>query len=287
MVLIWPLSLVGLIAAAAVAAWALIRPGRQEAIVGSLSVWRKALASLDRSARRSSRRVSAAWLLLLGGAVAGILGLARPVLETHGRARDLAVSLCISAELGPQGLADMTAAARGLLGRLGTRDRVRLVLPAELGGTAGPLSPAETDERIAQLPLLAAAADDIAMPTDPQDVQHVYRFVPACRAAGADGPAPAGPQTTVITISDHLADGTIDAIGAAAMPAGTGEQAAQAKPPAPRSAAADPPARGVNEKSNFLSVLAHCGSIGFLRAARAVAGPATRAPAPRKGKGYG
>jgi len=229
MVLIWPLSLVGLIAAAAVAAWALIRPGRQEAIVGSLGVWRKALASLDRSAKRSSRRISAAWLMLLCGAVAGIFGLARPVFETQGQARDVAVSLCVSAELGPRGLADMTAAARQLLGRLGEHDRVRLVLPAELGGATGPLSPAEAGERIAKLPLVAVAAADLSMPVDPQDVQHVYRFVPACQAATIGDPRPAGPETTVIAVADHLPDGTIDAIGAAALPAGAGGQIGQAE----------------------------------------------------------
>jgi len=227
MVFIWPLSLVGLIVAAAVAAWALIRPGRQEAIVGSLAVWQKALASLDRSAKRSSRRISAAWLMLLAGAVAGILGLARPVFQTAGQARDVAVSLAVSAELGPQGLADMTAAARRLLGRLGVHDRVRLVLPAELGGSSSALSPAEAGERIAKLPLLAAAAADLSMPVDPQDVQHVYRFVPACLAAPLGGLRPAGPETTVIAIGDHLADLTIDAIGAVALPPGAGGQSGQ------------------------------------------------------------
>jgi len=218
MMFIWPLSLVGLIAAAAVAAWALIRPGRQEAIVGSLAVWQKALASLDRSAKRSSRRISAAWLMLLGGAVAGILGLARPVFQTAGEARDVAVSLAVSAELGPRGLADMTAAATRLLGRLGARDRVRLELPAELGGASGPLSPADAGRRIAGLPLPAAAAADLSMPADARDVQHVYRFVPACLAAPLDGPRAAGPHTTVIAIGEHLADLTIDAIGAVALP---------------------------------------------------------------------
>ena len=227
MVFIWPLSLVGLIAAAAVAAWALIRPGRQEAIVGSLAVWQKALASLDRSAKRSSRRISAAWLMLLAGAVAGLLGLARPVFQTAGQARDVAVSLAVSAELGPQGLADMTAAARRLLGRLGVHDRVRLVLPAELGGSSSALSPAEAGERIAKLPLLAAAAADLSMPVDPQDVQHVYRFVPACLAAPLGGLRPAGPKTTVIAIGDHLADLTIDAIGAVSLPPGAGGQSGQ------------------------------------------------------------
>ena len=143
MVFIWPLSLVGPVAAAAVAVWALLRPGRQEAIVGSLAVWQKALASLDRSAKRSSRRVSAAWLMLLGGAVAGILGLARPVFQTQGQTRNVAVSLAPSAELGRAGLDEMTAAAGRLLARMDGGDRVRLVLPACLGGLTEPLSLAD------------------------------------------------------------------------------------------------------------------------------------------------
>jgi hypothetical protein len=221
MVFIWPLSLVGLAVAAAVAAWALIRPGRQEAVVGSLAVWQKALASLDRSAKRSSRRISAAWLMLLGGAVAGILGLSRPVYQTAGQARDVAVSLAVSAELGPRGLADMTAAASRLMGRLDAHDRVRLVLPAELGGPSGTLSPAEAAGRIAKLPLLAAAGADLAMPVVPKDVQHVYRFVTACL------PAPPGPGTTVVVIGDHLAGGTIEAIGAVTLPPDAGGRSGQ------------------------------------------------------------
>jgi len=61
------------------------------------------------------------------------------------------------------------------------------------------------------------------MPAVPQDVQHVYRFVPA----GLGGQT--GPETTVITVGQHLAKGTIDAIGAAALPAGAGGQNGQAQ----------------------------------------------------------
>ena len=221
MVFIWPLSLVGLLAAAAVAVWALLRPGRQEAIVGSLAVWQKALATLDRSAKRSSRRVSAAWLMLAGGAVAGILGLARPVLQTQGYTRSVAVSLAPSAELGRAGLDEMTAAARRLLARMDAGDRVRLVLPACLGGTIEPLSPADADGRISQLPLLPAAAGDLAIPPAPRGVEHVYRFAPAALDA------PAGPRTTVIAISPHLPALTIDAIGAAPVVAAPAVTAGQ------------------------------------------------------------
>lgn len=221
MVFIWPLSLVGLLAVAAIAAWALLRPGRQEATVGSLAVWRKALASLDRSAKRSSRKASAAWVMLLGGAVAGILGLARPLFQTQTPARNVAVSLAPSAELGRAGLDEMTSAAGRLLSRMNGGDRIRLMLPACLGGTTDPLSPADAADRIRQLPLLPAAAGDLAMTPLPKGVQHAYRFVPA-------GLAPeGGPRTTVIVIPTHMPDLTIDAIGAAPVesaPAGTSRE---------------------------------------------------------------
>ncbi len=213
MMFIWPLSLVGLLVVAAVAVWALLRPGRQEAVVGTLAVWRKALASLDRSAKRSSRKVSVAWVMLLGGAVAGVLGLARPVFQTQTPARNVAISLAPSAELGRAGLDEMTSAAGSLLARMNGGDRIRLVLPACLGGTTEPLSPTDAAARISQLPLLPAAGSDLAISPDSQDVDHVYRFATA-------GLAPAsGPRTTVIAISPHLPDITIDAIGAALVEA--------------------------------------------------------------------
>ena len=229
MELLWPISLVGLAPAVVVALWALMRPGRQEAVVGSLAVWQKALAALDRSAKRSSRRISAGWLLLLAGAVAALLGLSRPVVQTHGQARHVAIALTPSAELGDAGLAQMTAAAEALLARLAPGDRVQLILPECLGGAAPAASPQEARERIARLGLLAAPADKLTMPPAPGDIQRVYRFAPAGLAA------PAGPRTTTIAVAENLPAVTIDAIGAAPIGTAAGEPNTPATSPAARS----------------------------------------------------
>jgi hypothetical protein len=211
MVLVWPLSLLGLLLTAAVAAWALFRPSRQLAVVGTLALWQKALDALDRSARRSSRRVNASWVLLLLGSAAAVVALARPVASTSGQGRVVSLTVWPSAELaGKIGRAELPRAAGALLGRLGPADRVELLLPTILGGSAGLVSPAEAIRRVEDLPILPVAASEMSMPEARGDSQHTYWLIPA----GAR-PVPMGPRTTVIELATDLPAVDIQAAGAA------------------------------------------------------------------------
>ena len=103
MILAWPWSLLGLVAVGAAAAWALLRPGRQLAVVATLSLWRQAAASLDRVARRRARRVTASWVLLLLGAMTAVWSAARPLYRPSAPVRRVAVGLVPSAELAGEG----------------------------------------------------------------------------------------------------------------------------------------------------------------------------------------
>ena len=215
MVLIWPGSLLGLVLVGAVAAWALFRPSRHLAVVGSLALWEEALAALGRSARRRSRRITTSWLLLLAGAVAAAVALARPVANTHRPARRVRIAVRPGAELGgsPDALRE---AVGGLLGRLDDADRVRLLRPLMLGGASAWLSVAEAKAEAAGLPVLPAGAEQLAVPeADPEEEGgRTYRFGPAGSAA------PSGPGATAIDLPARLAEVTIDAVGASALGGG-------------------------------------------------------------------
>jgi len=210
MVLIWPGSLFGLIPAAAVAAWALFRPSRRLAVVGSLSLWREALAALDRSARRPARRITASWALLLAGAAAAVLGLARPVVHTEGLARRVSVAVYPSAELaGPAGPAALKDAVGALLDRLDSRDRVQWLRPVLLGGRGGDLTIQEARRELDALQLLPVPAREMLLPDASAESRHTYRFVPA----GTD--VPAGARVSIIELPVSLPAVTVDAVGAA------------------------------------------------------------------------
>ena len=211
-----PWSLLGLAAVAAAAAWALLRPGRQLAVVASVRLWQEAMASMDRSHRRRSRRVTSSWLVLLLGATLAVLAAAGPVYHAEVPARQVALVICPSAELAGEGMRDLRAEASTLLGRLDDNDRVTLVLPAILGGQQPPVSPRRAGDRVAALAAVAAARDELSIPPVEQAVQHVYEIVPAAAAVAA------APGVTRIEIPHDPTPATIDAIGAVQLP-GAGE----------------------------------------------------------------
>jgi len=195
MVLTSPLWLLGLLAVAAAAAWALWRPGRQLVDVGSVRLWEQALASLARSARRRTRRVTASWVLLLLGAAAGITALSGPVLRFARPARRLAVAVVPSAELAPGGgRRRLQAAAEALLSRLSPADRVQLVRPPAAGGASAWLTPQQAREELLRTPLLAAPAAELALPPHDPAAQKLVRFVPA----GAR--LPGGPNVETVEV---------------------------------------------------------------------------------------
>jgi hypothetical protein len=219
MVLLCPWSLLGLLPVAAVAILALLRPGRHLAVVASLHLWRQAAESLDRASLRS-RRVTAAWLLLLAGAAAAVMAMTRPVLHGSEPGRRVAIGVYPSAELAsPPGPQELQAAVSGLLERLAPADRVRLLLPETRQGTSAGewLTARQAFEQLREARPLPVAAADLRLPEPPADAQHAYFFAPSGAALAA------GPGPSVIGLSARLPAATIDSFGAAELPGGAAQ----------------------------------------------------------------
>ncbi|HUT56991.1 MAG TPA: BatA domain-containing protein [Phycisphaerae bacterium] len=206
MIFEWPWLLLGLAAVAAAAAWALFRPGRELAVVASLSLWQEALESLDRSQRLRSRRVTASWLLLLAGAAAAVLAAGRPVYRSAAPARSVALALYPSAGLAaPEGMERLGRAAGSLLDRLDPADSVELLLPE---GPARRLTAPEARRAVRSVRPLAVPAKELVLPAASGSAQHVYRIAPA--GAGLER----SPTQTVIELPTSMPPVTIDAFGA-------------------------------------------------------------------------
>jgi len=210
MVLLWPWALVGFGAVGLAALWALLRPSRRMAIVGSVALWREAERAMSDEARKRAKRVTQAWLLLLAGSVACVAALTRPSINASSRARRVALVLLPSAELGAdRGIKGMQDAARRLLDRLDTRDRVRLLVPIETGiAFRGDLTVDQARQALGSLEPLPIPAADLKPVDVGEDVQHVYTFA----AAGTS--AAAGPKAGLIEVPHGLPAVTIDAVGA-------------------------------------------------------------------------
>ncbi|MBI5725299.1 MAG: BatA domain-containing protein [Planctomycetes bacterium] len=206
--------LVGLLGVAVAAAWALYRPGKRMAVVGSLRLWQEALQADSHTHKRRFRRLSASWLLLLAGCAAAVLALAGPTIVSHKPIRKVALAVCPSAELGAGGLAAMKKSAAGLLDRLDRDDLVAVIVPACQGASAGWLTPAAAGKRIDSLEILPALARSLTLgPADPS-VQRTYYL--GC--GGVD--LPAGPAAETILLPCDLPAVSIDAVGAAPLPDG-------------------------------------------------------------------
>ena len=216
MILIWPASLLGLVLAGVVAGWALFRPSRQLAVVGSLSLWREALDALGRSAGRSRRRITASWAMLLIGAAGVIFALARPVAVRQAEGRRVSMALWPSAELGPSA-EPLARAVGGLLDRLGPDDRIQLLRPTLLGGAGGWLTLDRARAELAELASLPVPADQLVVPDADPSSRQTYRFVPA----GTD--VPGGARATVIELPTALPAVTIEAVGAVPLDGGGGQ----------------------------------------------------------------
>ena len=212
-----PTWLWGLPAVAAVAAWAIFRPHRQLAIVGSLELWQAAVEHLDRSQRLRRRRVTLSWLLLLAGALAAVAAASRPVLLSSTPARSVAIALYPSAEIASEkGMDGLRQAADKLLARLSTKDRVQMLLPE---GQPGPTAWLSVDyawlymRDVPPMPVPAPAAD-LSLPAPDRAAQHVYRIAPAGSSIQP------GPGETLIEIPAALPDITLDALAAETLPDG-------------------------------------------------------------------
>jgi len=213
MELLYPWCLAALAAVAAVAAWAWFRPGSQLVVVPSLWLWRQAAETAHRDSRRSRRRVSPSWLLLLVGAVAAVLAGAQPVLRSQAPARSIAMVLYPSAEIASdEGMAELRRAATGLLERLDASDRVQVVLPVSAGVRPddGWLSPAEARAAVESLRPLPLPARLLTFPPIGPQADHVYRIAASLDVAG-------GGRSTTVSLTPQLGPASLDA--AAACPA--------------------------------------------------------------------
>lgn len=215
MVLLWPWSLLGFGAVAVAALWALLRPSRQVAIVGSVELWSKAKDAMSQAARRRSKRLTLSWLLLLAGAVACVAAMTRPAVNAPSRSRHVGLVVLPSAELGAgDGIVAMRDTAARLLNKLDPRDTVSLVLPKEApvirkgASPSGRLSVAEARKELLRIEALPIRADQLASVSAGPDVQHVYTLVPAGTMVRS------GPGQDVIEIPHGLGGVTVEAVGA-------------------------------------------------------------------------
>lgn len=210
MALAYPWSLAALAVVAAVAAWAYFRPGSQLVVVPSLWLWRQAAETAHRDSRRSRRRVSPSWLLLLGGAVAATLAGARPVVRSHVPARSVTLVLYPSAEIASDaGIAELRGAATALLGRLDASDRVQLLVPVSADARTDQqwLSPAQARSAVESLRPLPVPTGSLSFPPASEQADHVYHIA-------ASLGVPSGGRSTTISLAPQMGPASLDALAA-------------------------------------------------------------------------
>ncbi len=212
--LAFPWLLLGFLPVAAVAVWALFRPARRMLAVASVSLWEAALASMDRSAARRSRRVTLAWWLLLAGAAMTVLAAAGPVFDRSEPGRHLALGLHGSGELAGDGGEELRLAAGRLVARLNPSDRVQLLHPPVLGGATQWLSPAEARDLISAMPVLPVPVDELGMQAASGRAQRAYHF-----AVVGSGIEP-GPAASLVELPGRLPPAVIEDFGAETLPDG-------------------------------------------------------------------
>ncbi|MFP4052839.1 MAG: hypothetical protein ACLFV7_03145 [Phycisphaerae bacterium] len=210
-----PWLLVGLLPVLGVALWALVRPGRQSAVVAWLGLWKEAAGSLPPASRRRIRRVSAAWACLLGGAVLAVLAAARPIVPAATPSRRVVVVVYPMADLGEQGMVALRRAAATYLNRLEPGDRVLLLFPPQVPTPAGEWgSPQQARKRIeALLPAPIAASQATRAPL-PEGVDDAVHFAPASM------PLHQGPGQAVVSLPADPPAVTLDALSAVSLDAG-------------------------------------------------------------------
>ena len=184
----------------------MFRPGRQLAVVGSLELWKQALARMDRSILSRTRKLSPAWLCLLVGALAAALALAGPVYRASPPGRQVAVAIIPSAELGDAKA--LRQEVNRFLDRLSPADRVQLLLPTVLPQGPQWTDPSGAKAAVGQIDILPMAARDVRLHPAIEPVQHTYYF--ATQGANVQ----TGPGVTLIPLPAALPPMTIDAIGA-------------------------------------------------------------------------
>lgn len=214
MTVLSPWALLGLLAVAIVAAWTLMRPGRQLLVVGSLRLWRQAVAALESKGTLGARKIELGWALLLAGAVLAVGALAQPVLSRQSPRRHVAVVIYPSAELGNGAARQWQGPIFSLLKRLDGADQVMLLLPAQAGGVTEWLSPSAAAERVKTLAVFPATQADLSVPLAPAEAQATYVLAP--RAI----PESLRPGQVFVPLPADVAPVTVERLAAEALPAG-------------------------------------------------------------------
>lgn len=182
----FPWALLGLLAVAAAALLTLLRPARRRVVVPSLAPWSAAVARNATAVRQRSRRAVLSWLLLLLGATAAVLALARPTVHSRTYERRLAIGIVNTAELRHLASIEVPAfSADMLLGGLLLSDRIQLLLPEHAGGASDWLYDSEVRRRFRELELLPMLAGEAILSEPSDQADHVLVFAPAGMDAGA------------------------------------------------------------------------------------------------------
>lgn len=208
------LALTSLAAVLVAAVIALFSPSRRLTVVSSLQLWSEVIERAE-GRRKRQPRLTAVWVLLLAGAAAAGVALARPALVAECPRRTVALLLYPSAELanppGPQRLRD---AAEGVLARLSDDDRVQVVLPVGLGGASGYLSVKQARQAVGRVEPMRLAAERLVLPAPGDEVQISYRI-------GVGAPAgPAWPGAVDVPVAATTPEVTLDAVAAVELPSG-------------------------------------------------------------------
>ena len=215
MILLYPWALLGLIPIISAAIWALARPTRQVVMVSSLRLWKETIESLG-SAARKARRITIGWVCLLIGALCAIVAVSRPVYYSHRPTRTVAIAIYPSAELAAaDGENSLAKTVADFLRRLSPADRVRVILPTILAEDTNVskafLTPQQAIKKIYKIKPLPVPAEQLTLlETFQEDIQHIYRFAPACL------PEVNGRKITTIALPAMPGKVTIDAFTATA-----------------------------------------------------------------------
>lgn len=206
-----PWLLLALLPVAAVAALSLLRPRRAEVIVPTLQWWLAALEASGGAARTRTARLRLAWLVLLAGAAAGALALARPAGLRHASVRWVCLELLPAIETGGYGgyPSTLQPAVEQLLDRLDQADCVQVVLPEILGGARPWTSRDEAKRIVRQVEPLPVLASELARPALADG-----RAQLTCVLAPASAAIPPGPWRVAIALPSSVPPLTVQQFGA-------------------------------------------------------------------------
>ena len=201
----------------AVAVWVLLRPSRVQATVATFRFWNAAAADTQQGMKQRFARVRLSWLVLLLGALAGVVAMAEPTRFTDQPHRTIAVAMVCSAEMAYAPV-DGEDAVYQLYERLDPGDLVARVYPQAMSqwNRRWEILPSgDVDFAFMSQHVVNRTAGRVAMSEIPDDVQQTIWFVPS-------GFTPATrPGDSVVSIPYELPAVTFEAAGATQATDGT------------------------------------------------------------------